>query len=85
MFGANDSDDLPSFISTPSTVSSTEEKPKKVRFKRGDFAWAKHKDSWWPAVVKNVYVARRCATVVWTDDCEADRKKNLARGQHSWI
>merc|ERR1712168_330434 len=46
----------------------------------GDFAWAKHKESWWPAVIKNVYKARRCATVVWTDDCEEDRKKNLAKG-----
>jgi len=78
--GSNDSDELPSFISTPSTASGVEEKPRKTAFKRGDFAWAKHKESWWPAVIKNVYKARRCATVVWTDDCEEDRKKNLAKG-----
>jgi len=93
----DDSDDLPCFISTPSTTKNEDEKLPRTRgkpssssssssssstnaFKRGDLAWAKHKDTWWPAVVKNVYKARRCATIIWTDECEESRKKNLSKG-----
>ena len=90
----DDSDDLPCFISTPSNTKNEDEKLPRTRgkpsssssssssnaFKRGDLAWAKHKDTWWPAVVKNVYKARRCATIIWTDECEESRKKNLSKG-----
>ena len=89
----DDSDDLPSFISTPSIGSDKQDrdglessgvKPSSSSssnaFKRGDFVWAKHKEMWWPAVVKNVYKARRCATIVWTDQTEEDRRKNLCKG-----
>ena len=30
--------------------------------------------------MKNVYKARRCATIIWTDVCEEDRRKNLSKG-----
>lgn len=69
--------DLPSFMSTPST-STPISKSAKLTFHRGDLVWAKHNSSFWPAVIKCVYKARRCATVVWADVDQSDRRKNIS-------
>lgn len=75
---SDDSALLCPFVFNPTPVNN-----KKLicnQFKKGDIVWAKHRDEWWPAVIKNIYKAKRCATVIWTDENEVNRKKYLRTG-----